>query len=99
MDKPYTVALLGWPELPAPARIAAEVRFIIEFERALGGLDGIAQAYAEQEEVIESLQGPDDLRPLHTSWARSKEIAALAGWRGLPERPSGACFRIDIEGE
>lgn len=96
---PYTVALMGWPELPAATRIAVEVRFITEFERVLGGLDGLAQAYTEQEDVIESLQAPDDLRPFHTSWARAKASAALAGWNGLPEGPPGACFRIDIEGE
>lgn len=58
MRRPYTVALQGWPELPATNRIAAEVRFISEFERALGGLEGIAPAYAEEEEAYGALTGP-----------------------------------------
>lgn len=99
MDKPYTVALMGWPDVPAAARIAAEVRFATEFERILAGVAGIMAAWVENEEVIESLAGPDDMRLLSTAWARALEGAADAGWRGMPERPARACFRVVTEGD
>lgn len=94
MDKSYTVALLGWPELPAAARIAAEVRFATELERVLDGHDGVMKAWAESESLVEEVTGPDDMQPLETVYARALVGARVAGWVGLTDRPAGAGFQV-----
>lgn len=45
MGKPYLVALINAPDLPAPVRIAAEVRYADALERALGGERQVVQAW------------------------------------------------------
>lgn len=99
MDKPYTVALIGWPELPAAAKIAAEVRFATEFERLLGGSDRVMPAWVEHEITVEEIRGPADMRPLETAYAQAIAAASDAGWRGLAERPLGAAFRVWTDGD
>jgi hypothetical protein len=85
MTKPYTVSLQDFPGLPIPNRIAAEVRYVRELERALGGPDAVPKVYEAWVEASES--SADQLAAgtaeLAVRWPRAAQAAALAGLRDL----------------
>ncbi len=45
MNPPYAVALCGVDGLPPAERIAAELRFVKELEKSLGGSDAVVRVY------------------------------------------------------
>lgn len=99
MYVPYSVALVGWQDLPAPDRIRAEVEFIFEFERILGGYDGVVVAFYEDEAVHETLEGPDDMRPLQTKLHLATVAATEVALKALKGRPKSAAFQVRFEDE
>ena len=54
----YAVKLQGAPDMTAPERIAAEVRFAAIFEELLGGAEGVAAAFDEDESCFEEFGRP-----------------------------------------
>lgn len=87
MSKPYTVALVDFRGLPAPHRIAAEVRYIRELERACGGPDEVSRIYQAWTEASESEanQLGGEVAALAVRWPRAADAAARAGFRDLGE--------------
>lgn len=85
MTGPYTVALVGGADIPAPARIAAEIRFAGALERALGGAEPAAAAFAAWREASESDMselGPETAS-LAAKWPRAFDSARQAGMREI----------------
>lgn len=85
MEKPYTVALEEAGDLPPAERIAAEIRFVREIERALGSSEDVAAVYRAWLEASES-----DLASLGgvtanlaARWPRAAETAYRAGFKGI----------------
>lgn len=54
MTTPYFVRLVGADGIPVSARIAAEIRFLMELERGLGGSRGVMAAWQEDESAPEA---------------------------------------------
>ena len=54
MTTPYFVRLVGADGIPASGRIAAEIRFLMELERGLGGQHGVMAAWREDEVAFEA---------------------------------------------
>ncbi|MEP6824136.1 MAG: hypothetical protein ABI919_04915 [Ramlibacter sp.] len=54
MTTPYCVRLVGAGSTPASGRIAAEIRFLMELERALGGQRGVMAAWQEDAAALEA---------------------------------------------
>jgi hypothetical protein len=102
MNKPffgkhYVVALKGWPELSARERIAAEVRFATEFERALGGVEDLPEASAAYLDALEADPGPDDVQAARCAFVQAQQTATAAGWSGLAKPPADAYFKLETE--
>lgn len=85
MDRPYTVALREAQDLPSAERIAAELRFIRELEKALGSADQVVTAYRAWTDAVESdvvtLDSATAL--LATTWPKASDRARLAGFKGI----------------
>ena len=89
MVKPYQVALLNAPDLPVPARIAAEVRYADMLERALGGEHQVVQAWLAMTDKDAS---PG---PAAVPWEQAEKLAHAAGTTGLA-LPSAAYFDVEL---
>lgn len=89
MAKPYQVALLNAPDLPAPARITAEVRYANMLERTLGGEHQVVKAWLAMTAHVSS---PD---PAAVPWEQAKKRAHAAAATGLA-LPSGAYFDVEL---
>ena len=97
VPQPYTAQLLGWPDLPAAARIAAEVRFISELERRLGGPAAVEQAFWEDFAKLEELGHSDSKRvsvPV-SRWTQAEAEATAAGFKELTA-PVAATFWLSM---
>lgn len=85
MVRPYSVALQTEDGLPAPERIAAEVRFISALEQALGDPEEIVETY--QAWVLASESQASDIdaasAALAVRWPRAYQVAAHAGLTGI----------------
>jgi hypothetical protein len=97
VGKHYVVALKGWPELSARERIAAEVRFATEFERALGGADAIPDSWAAYLDALEADPGPDDVQAARCAFVQAQRRAAAAGWSSLAAPPADAHFKLETD--
>jgi hypothetical protein len=84
MDCPYTVALRDGEALPCAERIAAECRFIIALEAALGAPDAIVATYMAWMKASESQA---DIEPQTATaaerWPMAYQRACEAGMRGV----------------
>ena len=80
----FTVALVEAGDLPASERIAAEVRFVRELERALG-TDEVAQIYRAWVEASENDATNVDRATamLAARWPKAAEAAQRAGFRDI----------------
>lgn len=70
MTTPYFVRLVGADGIPASGRIAAEIRFLMELERGLGGQHGVMAAWREDEAAFEAWDATanTDAPALRTLW-------------------------------
>ena len=97
MDKPYSVSLQGIEGLPAAEKISAEIRFIKEIERALGGAEAVVAVYRAWREASEN--EATDVRKetwaLATQWAKAFETAQRAGLKNIGE--GDAHFELQLE--
>lgn len=85
MERRYTVALQDGHVLPAPERIAAEIRFVSALERALGEPDAVAETLrawqAASESQADEIDKPTAERAVR--WPGAYEQAARAGLAGV----------------
>ena len=98
MNKPYTVALADAADLPVAHRISAEVRFITEIERALGGADEVALVYRAWLEASECQANDVDAQSavLAVRWPKAMDAATRAGMRNLGDIGE-AHFQLRLE--
>ena len=87
MDKPYSVSLQGMDDLPAAEKIASEVRFIKEIERALGGAEAVVSVYRAWREASENeaTEVRQETWALAKQWAKAFETAQRAGLKNIGE--------------
>lgn len=94
----YTVALQGFPELPAELRQQAERRYSRTLERALGSPDAIIDCYKAWLAAQEAPEG--ELAEADISqaqrWQKACMKAMQEGFNGLGESPD-AYFEIGRE--
>ena len=96
IKSPYVVELVGWPGLSNSDRATAEIRFVAELERALGGPHAVERACWElhkAEELVEAI-GPNAPFP-NSPWAAAVTRARAAGFAGL-QPPSSATFWFSL---
>lgn len=98
MTQTYTVALNDAPELPVAERIAAEVRFAREIEKALGGADEVVRVYRAWLEASECEAGQLDgeSAALAVRWPKAMGDATRSGLRNAGEM-SEAHFELRLE--
>ena len=96
MDKPYVVSLEGVEGLPGAERIAAEMRFIKELERGLGGAEAVAAVYGAWREACEceASELSAGTAGLAVKWAKAFEAAERVGLKSIGE--SDAHFDIHL---
>lgn len=90
MERQYTVALKDGRALPAPDRIAAEIRFVSALERVLGEPDIVAETLRAWQVASEAQAGqidqPTAERAVRWPAAYDQAVrAGLAGLRGLDQ--------------
>lgn len=85
MEKPFTVALAEARDLPVSERIAAEVRFVREIERALGDADEVVRVYRAWVDASENDATNVDKATamLASRWPKAAEGAHRAGFRDI----------------
>jgi hypothetical protein len=88
MERQYTVALVGPHGLSKDEQIAAEVRFITELEKLLGGPDEVVREYWNH---IEPPQPS-----IETALTRAKSAATVAAW-GPGPMPDSVHFALIME--
>jgi hypothetical protein len=93
MTTPYTVRLVGAGILPVAARIAAEVRFLTELERILGGQNGVIRAWGEGSALEQpGLIVPPETPQMTTTWDEAFRAASVVAAGEAP----GAAFRFQV---
>lgn len=97
MDKPYSVALQGVEGLPGAERIAAEMRFIRELERAIGGSDAVSHVYRAWLDACEAdpTELSNETSSLAVKWPKAFAAAQRAGLKNIGE--SDAHFELRLE--
>lgn len=85
MGKPFVVALLEARDLPVAERINAEVRFLRELERALGGPNEVAAVYRAWIDASENDATNVDSNTAKQAvrWPKAAEAAHRAGFRDI----------------
>jgi hypothetical protein len=89
MLKPFSVSLQGVEDLPQAERISAEVRFIKELERSLGGEEDVVRVYRAWSEAAEDEAGELDAETssLAVKWpndSRKHQLPVAARYATLP---------------
>lgn len=97
MERQYTVALRADQVLPAPERIAAEIRFVSALERALGEPAAVADTLrawqAASESQADEIDKPTAERAVRWPSAYDQAVrAGLAGVQGLRD----AIFEVKL---
>ncbi len=85
MDRLYQVALQDGEVLPGPERIAAELRFIAQLERELGGPPEVCATYRAWIDASESQAIDLDAAPAARAvrWPHAFQAASRAGLNGV----------------
>jgi hypothetical protein len=85
MNKPYTVALQEAGDLPMRDRIEAEVRFVHQIERALGGEEAVAETYRSWIDASECEANALDAQTAEKAvrWPRAADSATQAALSNL----------------
>lgn len=96
MDRPYSIALQAVDGLQPAERLAAEIRFIKDLERTLGGADAVVAVYRAWQEASES--EASELSPetssLAVKWPKAFDTAQRAGLKNIGE--SDAHFELHL---
>ena len=87
MLKPYFVTLQGAEDLPPAERNSAEVRFIKELERSLGGEESVVEVYRAWSEAAEADASELDAETssLAVKWPKAFNTAQRAGLNKIGE--------------
>lgn len=87
MLKTYSVSLQGVEDLPPTERISAEVRFIKELERSLGGEDAVVDVYRAWSEAsdAEASELDKETSSLAIKWPKAFNAAQRAGLKNIGE--------------
>ena len=98
MNKPYTVSLQDASDLPARERIEAEVHFVRELEKALGGEEAVVEVYRCWLDASESGANEIDGRTAANAarWPKAADAARQAGLRKLGD-VGPAHFEVKLE--
>ncbi len=85
MNDLYSVVLVDAGDIPMTERIAAEVSFVRELERAFGSSEQVARVYRAWADATESDATILDRNTaeLAACWPKAAEAAYRAGFRGL----------------
>lgn len=97
MNPPYAVALCGVDGLPPAERIAAELRFVKELEKSLGGSDAVVRVYRAWGDASESEASEldNETANLAMKWPKAFELAQRAGLKSIGDEE--AHFEIRLE--
>jgi hypothetical protein len=95
-NAPYTVELLGWPDLSPSQRAELEVKFADAIAQRFGNVDGVVRAFFESyaQEEADALATPD-IPPAETTWWSAEKQAASAALQGR-QAPAGARFWLSL---
>ena len=87
MLKPFSVSLQGVDNLPQAERISAEVRFIKELERSLGGEEAVVRVYRAWSEAaeVEASELDAETSSLAVKWPKAFNAAQRAGLKNIGE--------------
>lgn len=87
MNKPYSVSLQGVEDLPTSERISAEIRFIKELERSLGGEEAVVDVYRAWTEAAEAEASELDAETSSRAvkWPKAFNAAQRAGLKNIGE--------------
>ena len=87
MEKPYVVSLETMTALPAAEKISAEMRFIKELDKSLGGPDSVVSTFMAWKEACESdaAELSSDVASLAVKWPKAFEAAQRAGLKSIGE--------------
>ena len=87
MDKPYSVALQGVYGMPDNERIGAEVRFIKELEKSLGGADAVVAVYRAwlDASACDASELSLETSSLAVKWPKAFGVAQRAGLKSVGE--------------
>ncbi len=87
MDKPYVVSLETMTALPAAEKISAEMRFIKELDKSLGGPELVVSTFMAWKEACESdaAELSSDVASLAVKWPKAFEAAQRAGLKSIGE--------------
>lgn len=87
MDKPYSVALQGIDGMPSNERIAAEVRFIKELEKSLGGPDAVVAVYSAwlDASTCDASELSAETSTLAVKWPKAFDVAQRGGLKTVGE--------------
>lgn len=85
MEKPYVVSLETLTTLPAAEKISAEMRFIKELDKSLGGPASVVSTFMAWKEACESdaAELGSDVASLAVKWPKAFEAAQRAGLKGI----------------
>lgn len=94
MNEPYVVSLHGVEDLPPAERISAELRFIKELDRGLGGAEAVVEVYRAWRDACEcdASELSASTAGLAVKWPKAFEAARRAGLKNMGE--SDAHFEI-----
>ncbi|MFC6284945.1 MULTISPECIES: hypothetical protein [Polaromonas] len=87
MEKPYVVSLETLTALPAAEKISAEMRFIKELDKSLGGPESVVSTFMAWKEACESdaAELSADVASLAVKWPKAFEAAQRAGLKSIGE--------------
>ena len=87
MDQAYSVCLQGIEGLPPGDRIAAEVRFVKDLERSLGGAEAVTATYRAWQEASEcdASELSAETSSLAAQWPTAFSTAQRAGLKAIGE--------------
>lgn len=96
MDRPYVVSLEHLTALPAAEKISAEMRFIKELDKSLGGSDSVVVTFMAWKEACEcdAAELSNDVASLAVKWPKAFEAAQRAGLAKIGE--SDAYFELQL---
>jgi len=84
-SKPYVVSLEHVTPMPAAERISAELTFIKELDKSLGGSEAVVTTFLAWKEACESdaAELSSDVASLAVKWPKAFESAQRAGLKNI----------------
>ncbi len=85
--KPYVVSLEHVTAMPAAEKISAELRFIKELDKSLGGSESVVATFMAWKEACDcdAAELSSDVASLAVKWPKAFEAAQRAGLKNIGE--------------